>query len=261
MKKVRKFISKWQVMMPFVFIFIFVSCYNDDEPIAKKEYSGEELFRGIFFLEGEVAQSLESLKPNLDEMETTLKTNPEAKASYGDFANEIMSQINRLDPEFLDNFKSQIESDNYYSIELALGNGSRMIKAAGFASEKYSGIFKLASDVQEKNIDFNSEEFENLDLNNPEDIEKFKSLLKTNYQIDLDDENYQVACIPAIMICYAIAGVVSIAALAYTALAGVHVVAVMAYYVYSKVEFWGVNNSSNDIAKTDGLVTEIATAF
>jgi len=264
MKKIRKVISKWQIILPMVCVFIFFSCFNDDQTaIVKKEYSGEELFRGLFFLEGEVAQRLESLKPNLDEMATAVKANAEIQKSYNDFTNEIMKQIKILDPDFLKNFKKQIHSDNYYSIELALGNGSRMIQAAGFASEKYSGLFRLASDVQEKQVDFTSAELAHLDLNNPEDREKFQSILKENYAIDVDDEKYIAACIPAVGFCiyYAIAGVVSIAAFSHTALGTVQAVAVFAYYVYSKVEFWGVNNSSNDIARTEGIIAEIAKIF
>lgn len=262
MKKFRKTISKWQIITPIVCIFIFFSCYNDDETaIVKKEYSGEELFRGIFFLEGEVAQNLESLKPNLDEMEKTLRTNPEAQGYYNDFANEILKQIQILDPGFLDSFKEQIKSDNYYSIELALGNGFRMIKAAGFASEKYAGIFKLMSEVQEKNVDFDSKEFEKLDLKNPEDIEKLKTILKENYAIDVEDDQYAIPCVPFAGFCiyYAVAGVVSIAAAAYALVAAGQAIYI-AVYVW-KVEVWGGINSSNNIAKSDLLISEIANLF
>ena len=42
MKNYRKFVSKWQVVLP----------------VTLKDYSGEEMFRGIFFLQGDVVNNL-----------------------------------------------------------------------------------------------------------------------------------------------------------------------------------------------------------
>lgn len=241
-------------------VFIAVSCYQDSE-IAKQDYSGEELFRGIFFLQGDVVNNLESLKPRSNQLEVAQKANPESQEFFDELVDEIVMQIKLLDPEYFTNFKSQMASKNYYSMELALSNGTKMIKAAGLKSDKISGVFRLMVEIENKGVDFENEEFKTLDLEKPENVEKLKSILKKDYSIDLDDEQYNVACVPVAAVCvvYAAAAVVSIAAVAYTAVAAVNAAAWVT--VYAWVELWGSTNFENDVAFNDILVKEIAALF
>ena len=97
-----------------------------------------------------------------------------------------------------------------------------------------------------------------MDFNNQEDIAKLKSILKNDYSIDLDDEQYNLVGIVIPIAVYAAAVFVSIAAVAYTALAAVNAVAWVT--VYAWVEVWGINTSGNEIA-TNELILEIATIF
>lgn len=265
MKKIRMFASKMTVLIPVILTFIVSSCFQkEDLPSAnlptEENYSGEELFRGIFFLQGRVAQELNGLQQNLEQIEATMSLDENSRISYGEFSDEIINEINEIDPEFFEKFHTQLKSDNYYVIELALDNSRNMIMAAGLKSDKYSGLFKLVQETKNKGIDFRSQ-FGHLDFTNDVDVAQFKNEMKDVYQIDLDDEKYQVACVPAIAVCYAIAAAVSIAAVAYTALAGVQAVAVFAYYVYSEVKFWGSQSIQDDDIMQKALINEIANIY
>lgn len=257
MKNLKKVISPWRFITSVVMMFTVASCSQDDE-VVRKNHTGEELFRGVFFLQGEVPDDLESLKANVDQLRIAQKANPESVKFFEDFVDEIVLQTRLLDPGYFDNFKAQLESDNYYSIELALSNGRNMIKAAGLKSEKLSGIFRLMTDIENKQVDFAKENIEKLDLENPDDVAKLKSILKKDYSIDLDDEQYNVACLPVAAVCvvYAAAAVVSIAAVAYTAVAAVNAAAVAT--VYAWVEAWGGAQFENGAASNNLLVKEIA---
>ena len=244
----------------YIDIYIIIANCSQDDGVAKKDYSGEEIFRGIFFLQGDVVNHLESLHADLNKLKATQKANPESIEYFESFVNEIVTQINLLDPDYFDSFKSQLESNNYYSIELALSNGTRMIKAAGLKSKELSGVFRLMLEIENKKVDFESDHIKQLDFNNQEDIAKLKSILKNDYSIDLDEEEYSVACSLAIAICvvYAAVAFISIAAVSHTAAVAVQAVAVVAYYLL--VEVWGMNTSGNEIA-TNELILEIVTVF
>lgn len=242
-------ISKWQVILPIIMVFLVVSCYPGEDELVKKDYTGEELFRGIFFLQGEVAKSLETLRPHIDRKVESEKLSPENRSFHIEFVNEIITQIKSLDPSYFNNFRSQVQSENYYSIELALANGTQMIKAAGYKSEKLSATFKLMDEIQEKQVDFGSEKIKNLDFENKEDVETFKSILRQDYAIDIDDEQYVVACAPVLAVCLFVVVVGAVAAV------------VNVGWVYAEAWYYGFSQSENNIAFTNSLVSEIATDF
>ncbi len=54
---------KWYFTLPLCTIFTAFSCeFQKQEVVAVKEYSGEDLFKGLFFLEGEVAEIILKLR-------------------------------------------------------------------------------------------------------------------------------------------------------------------------------------------------------
>ena len=194
----------------------------------------------------------------MNKLKTTQKASPESIEYFESFVDEIVTQINLLDPGYFDSFKSQLESNNYYSIELALSNGTRTIKTVGLKSKELSGVFRLMLEIENNKVDFESDHIKQLDFNNQEDVAKLKSILKNDYSIDLDDEQYNLVGIVIPIAVYAAAVFVSIAAVAYTALAAVNAVAWVT--VYAWVEVWDINTSGNEIA-TNELILEIATIF
>lgn len=109
-----------------------------------KSYSGEELFRGIFFLQGEVANKL----PSLYSIQTEVK-DANIKAQKLLLADEIIEGIKKIDSNFLSWFKVEIESDDYNRIEDALKKGSEIYLKAGLTTEHFGSLFsKMATVAQ-----------------------------------------------------------------------------------------------------------------
>lgn len=241
----------------FALIFLVFSCSNEEQEKPLADFSGEELFEALFFSSGSAAQYIQTIQPSVENLNVAITSNPEVGDFTSEFSSEIISEINGLDPTYFARFKEQLASDNYYSMELALANGSKMIKAAGYRSS-YSGMFKLMDDLNSKNVDFNDEALAGLDYSKEEDVDKLKDFLRQEYSIDLNNEDYKVACIPVAAVCivYAAAAVVSIAAVAYTAVAAVNAAAWVT--VYAWVELWGGNTMMDTVGQNDVLIQELA---
>lgn len=243
--------------------FVMVTSCEKPEEVAvqqKTEYSGEELFRGIFFFQGEVPAKIQSMRPQYEQFKQMSRDKKVEQAMLA-YTDELVLQIRQIDPTYFDQFKAQIESDNMYGIQLAIANGTKMIEAAGYRSEKYSGMFRLQHELDAKKVDFNKAEFQNLDLKTEEGIAEFKKILKKDYLIDLDDEQYKVACTPFAAFCVAIvaAAVYNTALAVHTAAAAVNAVAYLAAYL--KVGLWGGITAEMTGTGYDQLISEIATAF
>jgi hypothetical protein len=240
----------------------FTGCEKSEEVSLeqKTDYSGEALFRGLFFFQGDVPTKVQSLRPHYDQFKQASRDKKVDKAMQ-EFIDEMIVQIKQIDPTYFDQFKAQIQSDNMYGIELAIANGTKMIEAAGYRSEKYAGMFKLQHALEVKKVDFSKAEFQNLDLKTAEGVEKFKKILKKDYLIDLDDEQYKVACAPfgAVCVVILVAAVYNTAAAIHTAAAAVNAVAVVAAYL--KVGLWGGFNAEMTGTAYDQLISEIAQTF
>jgi hypothetical protein len=115
----RKKIIGFAILIPLLSLFIIFGCQNDrdDQKPAQLNYSGEEIFRGIFFSQGDLPNQIEALKPEHEKSEAAIATNKNVKEFKLDFSNEIVKSINLLDPMFFNNFKKQMESKNYYAIQ------------------------------------------------------------------------------------------------------------------------------------------------
>lgn len=248
--KYRKII-KVSMIVPLFIFFISYGCQNSetDQEQTHLNYSGEEIFKGIFFSQGELPNQIEALKGEHEKSENLTATNKNLKDFQLDFSKEIIKSINALDPAFFSQFKKQMESKNYYAIQLAMANATKMIKAGGYNS-KYSGYFKLTDKLESKKADFSTKEFQDIDISTPEGIAKYKSLIKDKYDINVDDDDYKVACSIGAVVCvvYLVAGAVNTVVAAYYVVAGA--------VVYAKVEFWGGGTNESTIGNV--LIEELA---
>jgi hypothetical protein len=84
-----------------------------------KKYTGEELFRGIFFMQGEVAKSI----PMYEDMLVSLGKDKTSEEDINKFSNEIIGYMKVLDPNFFVEFQRGIESKNPYQIRETLNIG------------------------------------------------------------------------------------------------------------------------------------------
>ncbi|MDR0266570.1 hypothetical protein [Paenibacillus sp.] len=89
----------------------------------KTDFSGEELFRGIFFLQGDVVNYIPELKKVKDSL-------PEAKEPEGEalkFMDSVILAMNELDAAYFKNLENAMYSKNPNQIKSELEYGAELL--------------------------------------------------------------------------------------------------------------------------------------
>jgi hypothetical protein len=163
----KKILNAW-FAIPLLCLFIFISCTPKSESVSPSiNYTGEELFRGIFFIQGEVARKIEIFKPYFADQ------NKVNSIDRDELSDEIVKGIKMGYPSFFDDFESVLKSKDFNKIQYTLSNAGKLIQVVGNNSPKYKKYFKMVEKVVE-DIDVSK-----YDLNNPNDKLKLqKDILK-----------------------------------------------------------------------------------
>jgi hypothetical protein len=140
-----------------------------------RSYSGEELFRGIFFFQGIVSE-----KVAMYSQITSLLKNADAKvlAARNEIANDIFNDCQKLYPEYLVELENSVKTKNFYAIEQCLYKGNKILEILILQNPKYSEQIKFAKAKVE------SLDLKNYDLENQESRNKFLQDLNKSYQSD-----------------------------------------------------------------------------
>lgn len=93
-----------------------------DSPTNKTDFSGEELFRGIVFLQGDVVNYIPVLKKLKDSV-----PNAEAQGEELELMDSIILAINELDAAYFNNLKNAIDSNNPNQIKSELDYGGELL--------------------------------------------------------------------------------------------------------------------------------------
>ena len=93
-----------------------------------RNYTGEQLFRGLIFCHGEVADLIPEIRDNL-EISTTLVTADQLKLIEA-AQDRIIAAINDTSPQFFDQFGQMIRSGDQVTVNDALDLASQTILAA-----------------------------------------------------------------------------------------------------------------------------------
>ncbi|SCW86910.1 antimicrobial peptide, SdpC family [Paenibacillus tianmuensis] len=88
---------------------------------SKQKYSGEQIFRGLVFGQGEVARLFPSIWP--EEMLVKL-SNPQAFA----VTEQLVQQIKELDPTYFDLLEKAAYSGNHLQVRNALAQGGELVE-------------------------------------------------------------------------------------------------------------------------------------
>ncbi|AJS59933.1 hypothetical protein [Paenibacillus sp. IHBB 10380] len=93
-----------------------------DLPTNKTDFSGEELFRGIVFLQGDVVNYIPELKKLKDSV-----PNAEPQGEELELMDSIILAINELDAAYFNNLKNAIDSNNPNQIKSELDYGGELL--------------------------------------------------------------------------------------------------------------------------------------
>ncbi len=137
MKSVRKHIKKFSLIMSLSLLFVSCSQYDEINPsntnsssslLARtgKDYSSAELFKGIFFAKGEVADELANIK-NSYSYHLIKNLTQEQTVQYESEIEAVMEEITQKYPTYLEDFKKNIESGSHILITETIEEGARKL--------------------------------------------------------------------------------------------------------------------------------------
>jgi hypothetical protein len=199
------------------------------------DYSGEDIFKGLFFFQNELSNDVSHVKEIKSEMndlvlngdvkltaEKSNLTEKDINTSIKEMSDITISYISKNYPTFFDEFEQVMKSGNFYEMERVMDLSSQLIDQSLLSSEKYQAASiinkEMGKDPELK------EQILALDLTKKEDTKKLEILL--NSVEGLKGEVHQKA-----------AAFVTVLAVAYVAVGAVSFV-VAAYSVVTKAAYW-----------------------
>ncbi|MEZ0184128.1 hypothetical protein AB9T89_17920 [Flavobacterium oncorhynchi] len=111
-------------------IALFVNCSEDDSSKQKEttlhNFTGKELFKGILFAKGDVAEILTPIKQSYSYYEIN-HVDEDQKNESDNIINDLINSIENKNPNYYDSFKKNITSKNHLKIRETLINSSQLI--------------------------------------------------------------------------------------------------------------------------------------
>ncbi|WP_123924586.1 MULTISPECIES: hypothetical protein [unclassified Flavobacterium] len=206
--------------------FLFVSCSQNEDQVSgnARKYSGEDIFRGLFFFKNDIADGIPQLSQLKSKIQKTKKFD-EIKESMNELSEISIEFINLHYPNFFNDLKFKICSGNLYEISIVLDKASQYIEEAGLSSEKFQSAFLMGRKI---NSDDNlKKQISGLDLSTSDGMNELKVIIEGLNATSITGKNT----------CITTAAVAALAVF-YVAVAAVSI-AVGAYSVYFKVAYWG----------------------
>jgi SdpC family antimicrobial peptide len=124
------------------------SIFSNGRTETVKSYSGEELFRGIFMAEGEVADKLSIF----DKMpiRQQLESNDSLRTKYKAELDEIVALIQVNKPNFFGDFEREITSGNVLRVQNAVNNGAKILIQSMMKLPKYEKALEKTGNIVSK---------------------------------------------------------------------------------------------------------------
>lgn len=218
-------------------LVLFQSC-SKESASTEANYTGEELFRGIFLLEGEVSTKIKSFDGYRAQLQQQLDANP-ALADQMIITNDaIVNDVKALNPDFFQTLKAAVDSDNFNRVSEVIEQGALLMASV------------IAPDLE---MLANQEEVEALlaeldltayDFTATEDIRRYLEDVEVALA-DLPQPEFKTADDHAQDRCLALWGVVAAAvwdvaaAVNYGVAINVGAAVNVFAYVYAEYRFWG----------------------
>jgi len=103
-------------------------------PAQEQQFTGQDLFKGLFFLEGPVARKLPYLDAYVSMLDKERQRDPGLAARKTAHVNELMQTVVRLEPGYLADLKAAVASKDFGRIDQALLHGAQLVEAATLLS-------------------------------------------------------------------------------------------------------------------------------
>ncbi len=189
-------------------MFIVFSCQQSEsiiepEPeMIAENFTGEEIFRGIFFYQGDIIENFDSIQKDKETIETTFDANPEAELVYKEFVDQIIEKIKIIDPDYFEKFKIKISTDNLYQVEQVLNSAKSIIRDAGQLTDD-KNMFELSDELEEKEVVIDENVFDPSASKNS-NYYALRGYLNDKYNISLAEHGFgdaQACCLLGVCRC------------------------------------------------------------
>ncbi|MCB2408275.1 hypothetical protein [Hymenobacter lucidus] len=110
------------------------SFYPQPATLTPAEYTGEELFRGLFFFEGQVAAQIPSFDAYRALRHSLTTEHPERLARHTATLNALVQTVRSNCPTYFAELKQAIQSGSKERIKVALRQGTALSEAAALAT-------------------------------------------------------------------------------------------------------------------------------
>ncbi len=155
-QKIHRYFSNPLAIIPLCLMILFVTTSANALPTATAtDYSAEDLFRGIYFAQGPVANQIPAIKSfNVNRFIKDADRISEVR----DFQDRVMAKVQRNHPDFLEELKASVNSRNNYTIKATLIRGNEIVTSIS------SGLAGNERDIA-KEEEFKTELSKRVDLN------------------------------------------------------------------------------------------------
>ncbi|PJJ59217.1 hypothetical protein [Hymenobacter chitinivorans] len=137
--------------------------------VASASYSGEELFQGIFLMQGRVAAQIPSFEATRKALGSR-KQHPEQQLKRQVIAARLVAAVRTLDPGYFAELRQAIASQNFNQIEQALRKGAALHHTA---LQQVVSATQLSKHQQQRNDALKQIDFAKYDFTKQADFERF----------------------------------------------------------------------------------------
>lgn len=162
MKKIRQITQNPFILAFLLIAFLNVSCNQDDlvdsnNPVNSKQYTDIDVFKGVMFLEGPVADKLDDFK------ELNFKYFAENQSDIDrmqNYQNTLVSYIESSNPNYFSEFRKEIGSGDFYRVKETVSNAALLIKdktieMSGLDESEVESLQKSITEKLSTSHDFN----------------------------------------------------------------------------------------------------------
>ncbi len=248
MEKIRVLVSRPQLIVFLNMAFLMFSC-QDYLKEEVKSFTGEEIFEGLIFGKGQVADLIPMVKAS-SEVQMVFDSDNELSLEIEAIHELIMDDIRINNVAFFEEFKSKMTSGNQLLIKEGFEHAAIELLSSyeRLSGYNYNELIQLTSGIIDK-YNLSTEDSDQFIQN----LQTFINDAKTD---NLSNESNRDNCI-------AIVSVVALAVILATAAVIGAVVLVDSAYVFSSVSVAGIqrNGNSKDTLLFEEIIDKVATSL